>query len=207
MREVESCPTGSRSMPRRRRVHIMREGREVATEEDEPGAGSRKHALGEASRSGLKHFTVSCGVDEPKIDLFTIPDLCDCHLIGTEEEHRFLAGTYRWICMPEVEFLMSYESVDHLTEDVKVAGDRAIILAQAARRRHGHVETELKERVASSEKEKADLRARNKELSGQVGSLEASIARNKALVEDAEACMSHNVDLCGELKKMEDLEK
>ena len=94
MREVESCPTGSRSMPRRRRVHIMREGREVATEEDEPGAGSRKHALGEASRSGLRHFATSCGADEPKIELFTSTGLRDCHLVGTEEECRFMAGMY-----------------------------------------------------------------------------------------------------------------
>ena len=58
------------------------------------------------------------------------------------------------------------------------------------------------------EKEKVDLKARNKELSGQVGSFEASIARNKASVEDAEACLSRNVDLNVELKrKDEDLRK
>ena len=51
------------------------------------------------------------------------------------------------------------------------------------------------------EKEKVDLKARSKELSGQVGSLEASITRNKALVEDAEECLSHNVDLNAEQKK------
>ena len=74
--------------------------------------------------------------------------------------------------------------------------------------RHGHVETELKERVASLEKEKVDLKARNKELFGQVGSLEASIARNKALDEDADACLCCNVDLNAELKrKDEDLRK
>ena len=73
---------------------------------------------------------------------------------------------------------------------------------------HGHVETELKEQVASLEKEKVDLKARNKELYGQVGLLEASIAKNKALVEDVEACLSGNVDLNVELKrKDEDLRK
>ena len=51
------------------------------------------------------------------------------------------------------------------------------------------------------EKEKVDLKARNKELSRQVGSLEALIARNKALVDDAEACSSHNVDLNMDLKR------
>ena len=132
-------------MPHHRHVHIKREGHEVATDEDEPGAGSGKQALGEASRSGLRHFAISCASDEPEIDLFTSPDLHDCHLIGTEEEHRFLVGTYRWICMPEVEFLMSHESVDHLTEDVQVAGVRAIMLARATRRRHGHIEIELRE--------------------------------------------------------------
>ena len=52
------------------------------------------------------------------------------------------------------------------------------------------------------------MKARNKELSRQVGLLEASITRNKALVEDAEACLSHNVDLHTELKrKDEDLRR
>ena len=69
-------------------------GREVATDEDEPGAGMGKHALGKASRSGLRHFAVSCGADEPEIDLFTSPDLHDCHLIGNEEERRFLADLH-----------------------------------------------------------------------------------------------------------------
>ena len=58
-------------MPHHRHVHIMRAGHEVATDEDEPGADLGKHALGEASHSGLRHFTVSYGADEPKIDLFT----------------------------------------------------------------------------------------------------------------------------------------
>ena len=93
----------------------------------------------------MRHFAVSCGADELEIDLFTSSELHDCHLIRIEEECRFLAGTYRWICMLKAEFLLSHESVDHLTEDVKVAGVRAIMLARAARRCHGHVETELKE--------------------------------------------------------------
>jgi len=121
----------------------MREGYEVATDEDEPRASTGKHALGEASRSGLRHFVVSCGANEPEIDLFTSPNLRDCHLIGTKEERQFLAGTYRRICMPEVEFLMSHESVDHLTEDVEVARVRAIMLARATCRCHGRVGTEL----------------------------------------------------------------
>ena len=116
-------------MPRCRRMHIMQEGHEVATDKDESRAGTSKHALGEASRSGLRHFAISYGANEPEIDLFTSPDLHDCHLIGTEEEHRFLAGTYHRICMPEAEFLMSHELVDHLTEDVEVGGVRAIMLA------------------------------------------------------------------------------
>jgi multidrug resistance efflux pump len=58
--------------------------------------------------------------------------------------------------------------------------------------------------VTSLEKEMADLKAKNKELSRKVDSLEALVARNKAFVEDAEACMSRNVDLLVELKKMEE---
>ena len=120
-------------MPHHRHVHIMREGREVATDEDEPRAGSRKHALGEASRSGLRHVAASCGTDELEIDLFTSPDLRDCHLVGTAEEHHFMAGTYRRICMPEAEFLMSHGTVYDLTKDVEAAGVRAIMFARDAR--------------------------------------------------------------------------
>ena len=110
--------------------------------------------------------------------------------------------------MPEVEFWMSHETVDDLTEDVEVASVRAIMLARAMRRRHGYVGTKLKEQLVSLEKEKVDLKARNRELSGQVGSLEASIVKNKALVEDAEVCLSRNVDLNVEFKrKDEDLRK
>jgi hypothetical protein len=35
---IESCPTGSGSMPYRRHVQIMREGHEVASDEDDPRA-------------------------------------------------------------------------------------------------------------------------------------------------------------------------
>ena len=56
-----------------------------------------------------------------------------------------MAGTYLRIYMPEAEFLLSTETVDHLMVDLEVAGVRAIMLTRAARRRHGHVETELQE--------------------------------------------------------------
>jgi hypothetical protein len=118
-------------MTRRHRVHIIWEGREVATDEDEPRADSRKHALSEASHIGLRHCAVAYGADEPEIGLFTSLDLCRCHLIGEEEERQFMASTYYQICMPEAEFLLSNESVDHLMEDLEVASIRAIMPARA----------------------------------------------------------------------------
>jgi hypothetical protein len=48
------------------------------------------------------------------------------------------------------------------------------------------------------------LKAVNKEFMGQVESLHASIEKNKALVEEAEACARHNVDLHVELKEKDD---
>ena len=114
----------------------MHEGREVGTDEDEPGAGSGKHALSDASRSGLRCFAVKCGADEPEIDLFTNPDLHGCHLVGSDEERRFLAGMYHQICMPEAEFMQSNELVNDLTMDLEVAGIRAIMLARVARLHH-----------------------------------------------------------------------
>ena len=82
--EIESRPTDAGLMPRRHHVHIMHEGREVATDDDEGGGGSGKHALGKASHSGLRYFAVAYSADEPDIDLFTSPDLRECHLIRTE---------------------------------------------------------------------------------------------------------------------------
>lgn len=77
-REIEMHPIKGGSMPHRRHMHIMREWCEVPTDEDEPGAGSGKHALGDANRSGLRHFAVACGADELDIDLFTSLDLRAC---------------------------------------------------------------------------------------------------------------------------------
>jgi hypothetical protein len=44
----------------------------------------------------------------------------------------------------------------------------------------------------------------NKQLMGQVESLQASIEKNKALVKEAEACACRNIDLHVELKEMDD---
>lgn len=147
-------------------MHILREGREVDTDEDEPGAKSGKHALGEASRSALRCYGIKCGADEPRIDLYTSPDLCGCHLVGNDEERRFLAGMYRRICMPEAEFVLSNESMENLTTDLEVSGIRAIMLARAARLHHEHVETNLQEKVSALEKSEADLKTANSELTG-----------------------------------------
>jgi hypothetical protein len=54
--DIESCPTEAGLMPHRRHVHIIREGCEVATDEDEPGASFGKYALSDVSRSGLRHL-------------------------------------------------------------------------------------------------------------------------------------------------------
>ena len=109
--------------------------------------------------------------------------------------------------MPEVELLLLNEIVDHLTEDLEVAGIRAIMLAQAARRHHGHVKTELQEQVLLLEKVKVDLNIKNKELKGQVESLEATIAKNKDLVDDAQALLGQNLDLRADLKKKDEVLK
>ena len=68
-----------------------------------------------------------------------------------------MVGTYRQICMPEEEFLLSNETVDHLIEVLEIAGVRAIMLAHATCQRHGHVETELQEQVSVLKKAKVDL--------------------------------------------------
>jgi hypothetical protein len=42
-----------------------------------------------------------------------VPGLWVLMSSGFREAERFLAGTYRQICMSEAEFLMSHESMDH----------------------------------------------------------------------------------------------
>jgi hypothetical protein len=121
----------------------MHEGHEITTDEDESGASLGKHALDDASRSGLRHFTVKCGTDDPEIDIFTSPDLHRCHLVGNEEERRLMTGTYRWISMLKAEFMLLNEPMDVLTANLEVSGIRAIMLAWAAHLHHGHVEIEL----------------------------------------------------------------
>lgn len=74
-REVESCSIEVGAMPRHRRIHILHEGCEIATDDDEARGNSRKHVLGDASHSGLRYFSIACGTDEPNIDLFTSPNL------------------------------------------------------------------------------------------------------------------------------------
>lgn len=105
--EAVSRPATSDFRFKCRRVHIFHDGDEVVTEDDEPVHGSGKHALGDASRSGLVHYASECGADEPKIDLYTSPDLRECHLIGNDEERRFLGGVFRRTSIPEAEFLLS----------------------------------------------------------------------------------------------------
>jgi hypothetical protein len=89
--------------------------------------------------------------------------------------------------MPEAKFMLSNESVDDLTIDLEVSGIRAIMLARAARLHHGYVETKLQEKVSKLERAKADLKVVNKELMGQVESLQASIEKDDDLKKAEEA--------------------
>jgi hypothetical protein len=88
-----------------------------------------KHALGDASHSGLCHYTMKCGTNELEIDLYTSPELRGCNLVGTEEERRFLVGTFRRISISEAKFALSNETMDDLTKDVEVSAVKAIMLA------------------------------------------------------------------------------
>lgn len=207
-REVVSHPAASSSRFKHHRVHIFHDGEEVATEDDEPGRGSGKHALGDASRSGLVHFALECGVDEPEIDLYTSPDLRECHLIGNDEERRFLGGVFHRTSVPEAEFLLSRQPMDDLTRDTEVAGIKALLLDRGARLRHGHVEAELKEKLVSSSKCEKELKAKNVTLSRQVKELEEKIEKGKKTLAEVEECMNRNIDLGVELReKGDEIEK
>lgn len=63
-------------------------------------------------------------MDEPKVDLYTSPDLCECHLIGNDEERRFLGRVFRSTSVPKAEFLLSQQPMDDLTCDIEVMGSK-----------------------------------------------------------------------------------
>ena len=69
-------------MPHRRRIHIMREGREVPTDEDEDEVFVGKRALGDAGHGSLRHFAIACGANEPDIERLTSPSLHGAAWLG-----------------------------------------------------------------------------------------------------------------------------
>jgi hypothetical protein len=77
-------------------VHIIHKGKKVAVEENEAKRGVGMHALCDASHSGLRHYSMKCGVDELKIDLYTRLDLHGGNIVGTKVERQFLVGTFCW---------------------------------------------------------------------------------------------------------------
>lgn len=206
-----SHPVASRSRFTHRWIHILHEGEEVTMEDDELRRDAGKHALGDASHGRLVHYVASCGTDEPEIDLYMSPNLRGCNLNGIDEERHFLGGTFRQISILGAEYALLKLSVDDLMRDVEVAGIKALLLARGARLRHGFIETELQEKLAASEKREADLKSANKELSKQVGVLEAKIEKGKKTMEDVEECLNHNIDLQTSLRQkgteLEKLEK
>lgn len=103
--------------------------------------------------------------------------------------------------------MLSNEPMDNLTKDVEVAAVKAIMLARAAWLCHGHIETELREKVVGLEKAASDLKRENRDLSKLVESLQATIEKNKSVIEEAELCLSCNIALQSKLRKEENLEK
>lgn len=54
--------------------------------------------------------------------------------------------------------------MDMLTPDIKVASIKALLLARGARLHHGHVEAELREKLASLSKREKELKVANDTL-------------------------------------------
>lgn len=129
----------------------------MATEDDELGRGSGKLGLGDASHSGLVHYAMECGTDEPEIDLYTSSDLRECHLVGNDEERRFLGGVFRRTSILEAKFLLAHQHMDDITRDIEVNLICALLLAHEARICHGHAVTEFKEKLASTGRKRRSL--------------------------------------------------
>jgi hypothetical protein len=104
----------------------------------------------------LIHFGSTLGVDEVEVELYTSSDLRAYHLVGNEEERRFMGGVYHRICMPGAELMLSNKSIDHLTKDLEVSAMRSLMLARATHRRHDHIKTDLRECITELEKSKKE---------------------------------------------------
>lgn len=177
-------------------------GEEVATDDDDPARGVGKHGLGGTGRGGLVHYVVECGTDDLDIDLYTSTDLRECHLVGNEEEWRFLGGVFHRISIPEAEFALAQQHMDDITRDVEVNAIRALLLARGARIRHGHAMTEYKEKLTSAEEEKKKKITEERDsLAKRVEELEAQIAKDKKLVAEASGAMDRIIDLGSEVHK------
>ena len=70
--------------------------------------------------------------------------------------------------MLEAELMFSNKLADHLTKDLEVSTVRSITLFCAMRRRHGHIETDLREQIVELENSKKEavkeLSTENKDL-------------------------------------------
>lgn len=90
-----------------------------------------------------------------------------------------------------------------LTRDIEVAGIKALLLARGARLHHGHVEAELREKLASSIKREKELEVANDTLTRQVKELQEKIETGKKTLADVEECLNPNIDLGVDLRKKE----
>lgn len=151
-------------------AHVWHEGCEVKVDEVADRVAG-KCPFGDSSCSSLPYFANKLGVDDVETELFTSPDLCGCHLQGSEEERRFLAGVFGRVCVPEAELFLSEQPMDDITDDLEVAAVKVMLLARSARQRSGYNETSLQERIKKLEADAtarkvaaADLAEENQEL-------------------------------------------
>lgn len=199
---ILSHPAAAASRFKHRRVHIIEGGEDVAIDDDDPAHGQGKHTFGCTGRSGLVRLAAQCGTDKPKIDLFTSPDLMECHLFGNEEERRFLGGVFRRISIPKAEYAISRQRMDETTKDIEVNAIRSLLLARGARIRHGNAMAEYKERLGSALECEKKATEENESLKKKVQELETQIEKNKDVVTEASGAMNRIIDLRSEVDTM-----
>ena len=161
--------------------HIIRDGKEVDLTLVLPSRRG-KLAFGDDNQYTLPFVAEDLGITDLDAELFTGPNLRECHLESNAAEHGFFEAMMNKVYVPEAELMLSHQPLRSLHQDIFVKAAELVLLARSAGRREGWdaVERDDKERSL-----KKDLRELKKDRWEWRQNAEANLASYKAMEVEA----------------------